>query len=157
MVLPLGTLPTDDRGTTDARFRQAHELEFSADGKTLAVAYVHGSVELFDVSTQKQVAFFPVNRDDFYPFWSIPMMAGNSPSQVLWGRRLPSETWKPMKETRLPDHSKAVRDVAFSRDGSMLAAAGGEEVRIWDLAAEKVLATPSKVQPRSLVGGVFTR
>ena len=46
----------------------------------------------------------------------------------------------------LPDHADAVRAVAFSRDGKLLAAAGGlparkGEVKIWDVAARTVSAT----------------
>lgn len=46
----------------------------------------------------------------------------------------------------LPDHAEAVRAVAFSRDGRLLAAAGGlpgrkGEVKVWDVDKKTVLAT----------------
>src|SRR3954463_5663183 len=48
----------------------------------------------------------------------------------------------------LPGEAEAVRSIAFSRDGSRLAAAGGlparkGEVKIWDVATQKELATIS--------------
>ena len=112
---------------------KAHEVLFSPDGQTLAVAYGHGSVEFFDAGTLKSQKSFECRRSEFYPFVAFSP-DGNRvayPSEVL--SSVVVQDLHASERQQLPDHPGTVHQVAFSPKQPLLASAAGHAVVLWDL------------------------
>jgi WD40 repeat protein len=118
-----------------------HNVAFSPDGRLLAATYTKGTVRIWDVKSRTRlgtyqkhpgqvfaVAFHPTER-------KIATGGRNDQSVQIWdpdtGRDLGALLW-----------DMDVRSVAFSADGTLLAAAGyWGPVKVWDLSRSGAEAT----------------
>ncbi len=122
-------------------------LEFSPDGRTLAVADVAGKIRLWDTSSWRLVGELPGHTTlldlAFSPDGRTLITAGKDASVKLWAVRRRSLVGQ------LRGHRGWVLDVAFSHDGKTLATAGdyyyGDgTIRLWDVATLAQAGTPVK-------------
>jgi WD40 repeat protein len=137
------------------RFTDSRRAAFSSDGKLLALAAADGTVRLLDAATGKVRA---------------RLAAGEAPNPVRWatflafspdGRALACaglhgprdgsfQVWDVDRGARLRSHSlEGYSPLALARDGRTLALAGGDGLRLWDLAAGKELR-PVKLAENSI-------
>jgi WD40 repeat protein len=105
-------------------------LAFSPDGKLLASGYSRGPVMLWDVATRKQLGSF-----------NGPVFSGSHPQIAHWNEA-DGEGFTSFVSLNGPGQS-----LAFSPDGSRLAAAGTRVVKLWDVKEAKELS--SFERPRS--------
>ncbi len=114
-------------------------LEFSGDGKTMAVLAPDG-IRLLDVSSGLPSTFIKAGNANLICFSLAPdgktIAAGDTDRKVrLWN----TQTGAPLGEP-LPGHTAFVQAVAFSPDGARLASAGNDGTAIvWDLEARREL------------------
>src|SRR5437879_1178806 len=116
----------------------SHELKFSPDGKTLAVAYVNGEVALWDVASGKLLRARATGAEEVYTLdWGkqsdVLVTAGLKGKILLWN---PADLTV-LKELAAPEWVIRVR---FSPDGDRLLSAGGgqlpgaeRKVLVWGL------------------------
>jgi WD40 repeat protein len=115
-------------------------MEFSPDGRLLAVAHDEGRTQLFDVPSGEalgpalQANASGVNDVSFSADGARMATAGLDRTGALWrldGRRSIG--------TSVADHSAAVTEVHYTPDGRMLVTAGADgEVVVRDVAADRV-------------------
>ena len=118
-------------------------LAFSADGKILAVGSNVGVVWLFNVASHAKIATIHVTGD---LDWGIDGVAFSSDGRffaatsplgtLLWN----TAGWKPAG--RVSGMSGSDFSLAFSPDGTLLAVAGGYEVRVLDVATRRQIGDP---------------
>src|SRR5262249_48555047 len=118
--------------------RMSHELKFSPDGRTLAVAYVNGEVALWDVVGGKLLGVRATGAEEVYTLdWGrksdVIVTAGLKGKIILWN----SADLTVLKELAAPEWVIRVR---FSPDGDRLLSAGGgrgpgseRKVIVWGL------------------------
>lgn len=124
------------------------DLEFSRDGKLLAVAAgepgVFGEAQLWNSADGKLVRTFTGHRDSLYAVGLSPdgkLLATASYDQMikLWD----ATTGKELRT--LAGHNGAVFDLAFSPNGKILASCGADRtVKLWDTASGTRLDTFSQ-------------
>ncbi|MGW1364980.1 NB-ARC domain-containing protein [Streptomyces chartreusis] len=138
---PADTAPTPPRhGDSDSR----RAMDYSPNGEHLATVR-HGSVVIVD-ATEQRPRYRPGTR------WTLQGGHLNTPrylnvvyspdGAVLAASRGEAvELWDTHSRQRiveLPGHEGPVRELAFSPDGSMLAAGGDfPQVRVWDVATDR--------------------
>jgi WD40 repeat protein len=122
--------------------RMSHEIKFTPDNQILAVAYVDGSIGLWDVTNGSLLRSCQAKADELYtvdwsPSGDVLATAGRNAKITLWDPR----TLTPLKELDSPEWVIRVR---FSPDGTRLFSAGGSfmkspdrKVTIWGIAAGK--------------------
>jgi eukaryotic-like serine/threonine-protein kinase len=125
---------------------KAHKLSFSPNGEQLAVAYVHGVVELFDAGTPQKDAgtpqatrTFACRRAEFYPFLAFSndgvrlARPDSDPGTVV------IEDLKNEGVQKRITNPGTVREVAFSPTDDVLAIAAGRSVMLWSLDRETII------------------
>ncbi|CAM8960223.1 unnamed protein product [Rhodiola kirilowii] len=100
-----------------------------------------GLVKYWDVVEEKQVMEFRGHKDyvrcgDWSPVSAGMFVTGSYDHTVrLWDVRVPNS------DSMLVNHGKPVEDVIFLPSGGMVATAGGNVVKIWDLRGGKLVHT----------------
>jgi WD40 repeat protein len=127
--------------TTGKRLGQADvdawSLAFSADGKTLAVGELKGSVSLWDTPRLKKRAAFPVEPS---PPTAMTFLANGRLLAATCNARI--VIWEPGRGKELHQlRDPGVQGFAVSSDGKTLVSWGcqGNELHLWDLAEGKRL------------------
>jgi WD40 repeat protein len=143
-----GTIVLWDAGS-GAELRALHgdaysfwRIQFSPDGRTLAAGGQGGLVKLWDVATGKE-------KDPLHGHTGVVPCVAYSPDGGLLASGGEDKTIRlhvlSRGSTRTLKGLAGVNDVAFSRDGRMVAAVGDAEdstVRLWDLEKGTVLTLP---------------
>ncbi len=116
---------------------QIFALDYSPDGKLIALAG-YKEVHLIDATS------IPSHLLTDNPQQSSMQSVARGGADALVRARPPGRA--PLLQDTLPGHAETVRSVAFSKDGKLLAAAGGlparkGEVKIWDVDQRKLLIT----------------
>jgi WD40 repeat protein len=108
-------------------------IAFSPDGVTLASASADGLVQLWDVSTESEVA-------SFRPPYSMAILVFNSDGSLLAGGDIIGTIYlwdidAKRLINRLNGHPARVAELVFSVDDILLASSGWDDstVRLWDL------------------------
>src|SRR5262249_26629187 len=107
--------------------RHSHGLQYSPDGRTLAVAYVDGTIGLWDavdgrLLRERKTSAEELYRVDWSPDGRILASAGRKGKITLWN---PAD----LSILREIDGPEWVIGLRFSPDGRNLITAGGSEVR----------------------------
>lgn len=130
-------LPAESSGT--------HSLAFTPDGKCLATLTANGRLSVWDVATGRELLDLPAEKMLGFPDRALAIspdgawLAAGSPEKAIsiWEIATGKET------RRLAGHESAVRGLAFSPDGKVLASAGTTgtdgNIRLWDVATGKEL------------------
>ena len=133
----------------------ATAIAFSARGELLATAGADGTLKLWDVASRKIVATFfghlksvrsvaispdvaslvSASDDGTLRFWDV---VSRKATATRWGR---PQSREPLAD----DPTQAVRSIAWSPDGLLVASGGYQVVRLWDAAsatAKTMLSVP---------------
>ncbi|MDB9446990.1 WD40 repeat domain-containing protein [Anabaena sp. CS-542/02] len=119
---------------------RVRSVAFSPDGQILASGSDDGTIKLWDVATQEEIATLTGHSDSV-----------NSVAFSPDGRTLASGSWDDIKLwdvatqeeiATLTGHSSSVYSVAFSRDGQTLASGSWDNtIKLWDVATQGSIAT----------------
>jgi WD40 repeat protein len=126
-------------------------LKFSSDGSRLATATdiagpkkvpggdLEALVIIWDVATGRDMLTLKIPQRiwglDFSPDGNQLATSGSDGYIMIWDAHTGTELFT------LPGHSSTVKSVAYSPDGSRLATAAGDLIRVWDLASRQTLIT----------------
>ena len=124
------------------RWDKVYSVSWSPDGKTLATACDdHRSAYLWDAGTGAFKASLEVgeevHRVSFSPDGKTVATGSPSGTVRLW------EVDTRTEKSKLIGHTNAIRDLSFSRDGT-LATASWDEVRLWDVETGREESTLTK-------------
>ncbi|WP_372370872.1 protein kinase [Candidatus Uabimicrobium sp. HlEnr_7] len=120
---------------------EAYGIDYSQDGRFIALATVSKGIKIFDIEQQKIVKSF-MGHDA--PVWSVALsnnnklLASSSKDRtiILWDL----DTGK--KLHHLFGHHLSVYRISFSPDSKMIASASEDRsVKVWDVASGKILET----------------
>jgi WD40 repeat protein len=133
----------DQRTTLRGNGSWVLAVAFSPDGKTLATGIDDGTVDLWDVPSQRRLGVLRGHTDSigavaFSPNGKILVTGSDDTTIRLWDipRRQALAT--------LHGHTARVRALAVAPDGSLLASGSDDTtVKLWDLASRRKLATLS--------------
>ncbi|WP_043630429.1 WD40 repeat domain-containing protein [Nonomuraea candida] len=114
------------------------EMEFSPDGRTLAVVDGGTSVTLLDTGLPPTGSPNPVVNDIAFGAEGRLAAAASGDGTISW--------WRPGRgasdERRVPAHPGGARTVAISPDGRTLVSGGNDgKAKVWDLTGRKAKAT----------------
>lgn len=111
-------------------------VAWSPDGRHLAAAAVSGPVAVFDAAGKPAAALpghgFGTTAIAWKPTGELLATAGQDGKVRIWDATL----WQ--ERAALDGGSAWVERLAFNADGSLLAAAAGKKVRVWDAAGDLV-------------------
>ena len=135
-----------DSGSTSATLVEktpGRSLAFAPDGKTLAIGS-QKVVQLWDLGAKKVRQALRGHTGEIYCTVFAPdgrTLATGSQDQnvILWD----ANTWE--QRSTIRDHPTSVVYLAFTRDGKTLAVGSTNELRLWDLATERVRLEISKL------------
>ncbi|MEV4477695.1 helix-turn-helix domain-containing protein [Nonomuraea sp. NPDC049504] len=129
------------------------DLEFSPDGRTLAVAgeqtfdgetgVTRNQVEFYDVATRRRAGAPLIGHTgaltdiEFAPEGHILASAGTDKMVRLWDVATRRQIGVP-----LSGHDEEVTDVAFAPDGRLASADVGGTIRLWDVATHRPIGAP---------------
>ncbi|MBX9693047.1 MAG: hypothetical protein K2Z81_11730 [Cyanobacteria bacterium] len=116
---------------------EVFSLAFSSDSKILATASADNTIKLCDVAAGSVVRTISTEKPCTIAFSSdgTRLYSGNAEAII--------RVWNPSTGEEMQvikDHSSAIRAIALTSDGKMLATASGTNVELWDLSAGKVIA-----------------
>jgi len=127
-----------DANTSDYSVRSC---DFLIDNKSVAGFSDDKSVSIWDVATEDIVASWDIHKDYVRSGCasgiSVDIIASGSYDHTV---RLFDKRVQGADSTMCFDHNSPVESVMFFPNGSLLASAGINDVRIWDLIAGKMLA-----------------
>jgi len=128
-----------------AHAQGVESVAFSPDGKTFAVGYTRGTLELYDFATRKLIREYEGHTKEVRSIAFSPdgrLMASGAETVRLWN----IETGEML--AALEGHKEGfgvwgwLRSVAFSPDGRLLASGGADgTIKLWDVGARKLLRT----------------
>jgi WD40 repeat protein len=104
----------------------AHSISCSADGSKLASAALDGIVQVYDVATGATLKTIPT----FCDFISLSPKG----DLLVCGSNNDLEIWDLSRDVRLTmpvPHGDFVQSACFSPDGTLIASAGGNTVKLW--------------------------
>jgi WD40 repeat protein len=118
--------------------KTVYGLAFSPDGKTLAACGGHKTVTLWSVETGEKLREMK-DIDTIMDLAWTPngngIFAGGQSMLTMWNAQTG-------EKIRALEGGSRVLAIACSRDGKLMASAGGDDnVKIWDLATGKLLRT----------------
>ncbi|MBM4094067.1 MAG: hypothetical protein FJ276_32365, partial [Planctomycetes bacterium] len=120
---------------------KAHRVLFSPDGLTLAVGYVYGLVELFDVKTRVSKETLACRRTEVYPLFAFSRDGRRLARADSDDKAVVVDDLVTREKKRLPGNPGTVHEVAFSPDGRLLAVGAGRAVVIWDVDRGAIIRT----------------
>jgi WD40 repeat protein len=129
---------------------------WSPDGRRLAVASPDWAVKVWDAATGKEALSLgrSKGRTDLHPPENRVVLAWSGDGKQLASSASLERTiriWDPASGAKLltlPGHPRAIRSLAWSRDGRRLASAGDEgAVKVWDVAAGKEILSLRYARP----------
>ncbi|HLN31769.1 MAG TPA: sigma-70 family RNA polymerase sigma factor [Gemmataceae bacterium] len=123
----------------DPRGRQFQDIAFSADGRTVALSFSEGDIEIWDATNCRQLRTLRAGR---FPGLALSPdgrtlavcdHGANVTQQLhLW------DTTTGEERHRLSGHAKTVYSFVFAPDGKTLLASGDDNsIRLWDVATGK--------------------
>ncbi len=120
------------------------DLAFSPDGNKLLSASSSNSLELWDISTAKELQVIELTGNNRYiPVAYSPdghtIVSGNDDGDIeLWDANTGKQIGKTLK-----GHSEAILSLAFSADGKQLASASTDKtVILWDVTTQQPIGKP---------------
>ncbi len=134
-------LSRDHIAITDVGARWGYSLfDFSPDGKTLACCHDRGTVDLWDVATERRVRMLafdfvgPVYAVAFSPDGRTLAAAGRDRETGKF--RIDLHDLQTGVARRLGEHAADIRSLKFSPNGKFLASGDADDgVRVWELAS----------------------
>jgi WD40 repeat protein len=110
--------------------QSVHGVEYSPDGKQIAMGFINGMIKIVDTETEKEMMLIDGKYGSlaFSPDGKRLVTGGEDQLVRVWD----IDTGKEL--TRLVGHPSEVTDVMFSPDGQRIASSGvrGTSTRIWD-------------------------
>ncbi|HEY9612999.1 eIF2A-related protein [Allocoleopsis sp.] len=115
-----------------------NSISFTKDGRQLAIAVVDGSINLWDLNTQKSKKLFIAHQSSvrsvrFSPNDKLLATASEDGRAKLW-------TLNGQALAEFKGHKGSVNNVRFSPDGNLLATSGKDgTVRLWNLNGQQLI------------------
>jgi WD40 repeat protein len=125
-------------------------LVFSQDGKTLASLGSQGTLKLWDVTAAKERVTVQVEASGivlcaaFSPdgkTLAVGVGGEDEKTKKPWGKVELCDVTTGKAQSTLSWHQEIVHALAFSGDGSLLAAGGQDDIQVWDAATGQERAT----------------
>ncbi|MET8867388.1 helix-turn-helix domain-containing protein [Nonomuraea sp. NPDC004580] len=120
------------------------DLEFSPDGRTLAVAGERGlRIRFYDLASRQPVGTPLIGHTgavtdiEFAPGGHVLASAGTDKMVLLWDVATRRQIGVP-----LSGHDEEVTDVAFAPDGRLASAGLDGTIRLWDVATHRPIGAP---------------
>ena len=125
----------------------ARTVSFSPDGTIIASGSYDGIVNLWDVTTQQNIATLDGHTDSGGSYSNNPRFISFSPNGTILASGTSDgavnlwDVTTQQKITTLDGHTNITQSVSFSPDGSILASASDEQIMLWDVATQQNIAT----------------
>ncbi len=138
-------------------------VDFSPDGKTLAVGSYDNTIILWDMQTGQRIGE-PLTRhtDDIYAVAFSPdgktlASAGADNMIVLWDLETHTQIGEPLTGHIVSVGPPGVGSVAFSPDGKILASGGYDKtVILWDVQTHRQIGEPLKIHNDAVASVAFS-
>ena len=126
--------------------RSVFSISFSPDGSLLASGSMDGTLKLWNVETNKNIATLEEGFVAYSPVGRVPIVFSSDGSLLAsGGSRNAIKLWDVNTKKNiatLNGHTDSISCVAFSPDGSLLASGAWDgTVKLWDIAEKKIFAT----------------